>query len=86
MRPTNGGPLEVQIGAVDHRVTWMTVPDFAAASRACREFIQKHDLGASAWRGGRIVDAASKRVLATVSYNGRVWLADGIEALLDNAR
>jgi len=32
------------------------------------------------WCGGRIVDAACKDVIATVRYNGHVWLADGTEA------
>ncbi len=74
--------LKVQIGAVGHRATWLPVADFAAASRACREFIEAHDLGASEWRGGRVVGVATKKVIATVSYNGRVWLADGTEAPL----
>jgi hypothetical protein len=55
--------------------------DYAAASRACREFIDANDLGASTWRGGRIVDAATRKAVATVSYNGRVWLPDGRETL-----
>lgn len=72
--------LKVQIGAAGHRTTWLPVATFAAASFACRTFIEAHDLGASRWRGGRIVDAATEEVVATVSYNGRVWLANGCEA------
>jgi len=73
--------LKVQIAAVGHRTTWLPVVSFAAAAFACRTFIEAHDLGASRWRGGRIVDAATGEVVATVSYNGRVWLVDGTEAL-----
>ena len=72
--------FRVHICAVRHRLTWLPVADFAAASRACREFIERHNLGASQWRGGVIVDAATKKVVAMVSYNGRVWLAAGYEA------
>jgi hypothetical protein len=74
--------LKVQIGAVGRRATWLPVADFATASRACRGFIEAHDLGASRWRGGRVVDASTNKVVATVSYNGRVWRADGTEAAL----
>ena len=80
MSAPNQPTLRVQLGATGIRATWLPVQDFAAASRACREFIETHDLGASSWRGGRIVDAATKKVVATVSYNGRVWLASGCEA------
>jgi hypothetical protein len=75
----NTVPLHVQIGAVGQRSRWLPVANLDAASRACRRFIETHDLGVSAWRGGQVVEAASKKVVATVSYNGRVWLADGTE-------
>lgn len=77
--------LQVQVGAVGQRSRWVPVADLAAASRACREFIVEHDLGASTWRGGRVVEAGTKKVVATVSYNGRVWLADGREAISGGA-
>lgn len=73
-------PLRLHIGGVGLGRRWVPIADFTAASRACREFIEANDLGASAWRGGQIVDDAGK-VVATVSYNGRVWLADGCEAV-----
>ncbi|MBL8729710.1 MAG: hypothetical protein JNM25_14880 [Planctomycetes bacterium] len=82
MHPTAQVPaFRVQIGATGHRSTWLPVATFAAASFACRTFIEANDLGASRWRGGRIIDAATEEVVATVSYNGRVWLADGSESL-----
>ena len=73
-------PFQVQIGAVGHRRHWLPVADLDSASRACRQFIESNDLGASAWRGGQVVESGSKKVVATVSYNGRVRLADGREA------
>ena len=73
-------PLHVHISASGHRSHWLPVADLDAASRACRRFIEKHDLGASAWRGGQVVAADTKKTVANVSYNGRVWLADGSEA------
>lgn len=65
----------MQVGAVGMHGRWLLVADLAAASRACREFIEARDLGASRWRGGAIVDGATRKVVATLSYNGRVWLA-----------
>lgn len=68
--------FKVEFAAAGHRATWLPVVSFAAAAFACRTFIEAHDLGASQWRGGRVVDAATDEVVATVSYNGRVWLAE----------
>jgi hypothetical protein len=78
----NARTLKVQLAAVGIRARWVPLADYAAASRACRAFIEAHDLGASRWRGGRGVDAATKEVVASVSYNGRVWLPDGAEVSL----
>ena len=76
---TETSKFRVHICSVGHRLTWLPVADFAAAKRACREFIEKHNLGASQWRGGVIVDVATNKVVAMVNYNGRVWLAAGYE-------
>ena len=43
------------------------------ASAVCRCFIEEHDLGGGNWNGGKVRDAATSRVVALVSYNGRVW-------------
>lgn len=51
---------------------WKKVEDFAAASKACRDYIALNDLGGGNWSGGEIVDA-SNRPVGRVSYNGRVW-------------
>ncbi len=75
--------LRVRLAGVGLRTEWREVADLAAASRVCRACIEEHDFGASEWRGGAVVDGATKKVVATVSYNGRVWLADGTEAGLD---
>lgn len=64
---------------VKYGMRWVPVADFAAASSACREFIEANDLGAGAWRGGRIVDATTQKAVAMVSYNGRLWNPDGGE-------
>ena len=47
------------------------VADLAAASLACRRYIAESGLGGSEWRGGAVHDG--KRLVARVSYNGRVW-------------
>ena len=81
MQTTNiENALIVEIGAAGIRRQWVAVRDLPAASRVCRAFIEEHDLGASQWRGGAVVDASTKKAVATVSYNGRVWLPDGAEA------
>ncbi len=48
----------------------------ADASRVCREYIQRNDLGGGNWRGGQITDAAGQ-LIGRVSFNGRVWDAAG---------
>ncbi|UGY15185.1 hypothetical protein HAP48_0042785 [Bradyrhizobium septentrionale] len=60
------------------RTKAVTVADYPAASKAVRAFIEKGDLGAGcgssleAFTGGNIVDGKGK-MIAHVSYNGRVW-------------
>lgn len=65
-------PLQVQVGVAGQVSRWLPVADLAAASRAGSRFIEMHDLGVSAWRGGSVVDAETKNAVATVAYNGRV--------------
>ena len=67
------GPLLVTV----HRDR-VTVPTLAAASAACRAFIEAEDLGSSEWFGGNVVDAVGV-IVARVSYNGRVWAPSGAE-------
>jgi hypothetical protein len=45
--------------------------DLAAASRTCRAYIERHQLGAGNWAGGIVTRAGVP--IARVSYNGRVW-------------
>lgn len=48
------------------------VKTFKEASQVCVDFIMKNDLGSGNWAGGNIKDDSGK-VIAVVSYNGRVW-------------
>lgn len=48
------------------------VKTFKEASEACVKFIMDNDLGSGNWFGGEIYDDNNK-VIAHVSYNGRVW-------------
>jgi hypothetical protein len=41
------------------------------ASRACRAYIREHDLTMHNWSGGKVTQ--NGRVVARVTYNGRVW-------------
>jgi hypothetical protein len=47
------------------------VRDFAEASKVCRAYIAKYDLGGGNWTGGIICQ--ERIAIARVSYNGRVW-------------
>lgn len=47
------------------------VEDFAAALKACRDYIEENDLGSGNWTGGDIRE--NGKVVAKVSYNGAVW-------------
>jgi hypothetical protein len=48
------------------------VSTFKQAREACMQFISDNDLGSGNWSGGEISDENDK-VIAYVSYNGRVW-------------
>lgn len=47
------------------------------ASRLCREYIDRNDLGSGNWTGGNVYKGRKK--VAYVSYNGRIWALDGSE-------
>ncbi len=47
------------------------VCSMADASKACRKYIDDHELGGGNWTGGEI--SLDGKAVARVSYNGRVW-------------
>jgi hypothetical protein len=51
------------------------VEDFAAASKACRDYIEENDLGGGNWTGGDIRE--NGKVVGKVGYNGTVWPPGG---------
>lgn len=53
------------------------VASFAEASRVCREYIERYELGGGNWTGGTITEKGKE--IGRVSYNGRVWDTDGKE-------
>lgn len=53
----------------------VTVASFKEASEVCNKFINDNDLGSGNWSGGDITDESGK-VIAMVSYNGKVWKGD----------
>ena len=55
------------------------VENFSAASLAVRKFIELNDLGSSDFEGGGIYESLTNRLIAKVSYNGRIWDAQGSE-------
>lgn len=59
------------------KTQWVTVKDFAEASTVCRTFINRYALGGGNWTGGQVKDGS--KVIARVSYNGRVWDRDNVE-------
>lgn len=62
-----------RLPGVDRRI--VPVADFAAASKACRDYIEENNLGAGNWAGGKI--HSEGKVVAEVSYNGKVWPPGG---------
>lgn len=58
-------------GHIRIRTQVVEVPDYYAASKVCRRFINENDLGAGNWTGGDVIEAGA--LVARVSYNGRVW-------------
>lgn len=48
------------------------------ASMLCRLYIERNQLGGGNWTGGAVRNAEGK-IVARVSYNGRVWRPDGTE-------
>ena len=48
------------------------VANLHEASRVCRAYIERHNVGGGNWTGGQVFDASGKQV-AQISYNGRAW-------------
>ena len=48
---------------------------FKQASEKCRAYIAKYDIGGGNWIGGQVYKfyGKRKRLVATISFNGRVW-------------
>ena len=51
---------------------WVKVSSFEEASKKCRNYIDKYEIGSSSWCGG-IVKDDNEEVIGMVSYNGRTW-------------
>jgi hypothetical protein len=51
--------------------TWKPVASLRAASKACMDFIQQHELGGGNWAGGAVM--RGDQLLARIAYNGRAW-------------
>lgn len=61
----------------DGRPKAVTVASLEEASRVCREYIERNELGGGNWTGGDVTEGG--QVIARISYNGRIWLSDGAE-------
>ena len=53
--------------------TLQEVVDYAEASRSYSALRDRSGLGASRMPEGRIYDAGTTKLVATLSYNGKVW-------------
>jgi hypothetical protein len=51
----------------------INVATLKEASEVCCRFIHEHALGGGNWSGGQVRDAATGKLVARISYNGRVW-------------
>jgi len=61
------------------------VLDLADASRVLRHYVTQNGFGGSDMSRGDGTVRAGKRKVAHVSYNGRVWTADGATLLAERA-
>ncbi len=52
----------------------LVVRTMKEASEACQKYIAANDLGGGNWSGGDII--CDDKIVARVSYNGRVWLPE----------
>ena len=57
------------------------VESFTAASFAVRKFIELNDYGSSDFLGGEVYDSVTNKLIAKISYNGRIWKEDGTEVI-----
>lgn len=61
----------------DKKKQVVPVSSLGDASKKCREFIDRNDLGSGNWTGGKVFDG--EKHVANVSFNWRVWGLDGAE-------
>ena len=57
------------------------VESLPAASAAVRQFIELNNFGSSDFVGGEIYDSSTNKLIAKVSYNGRIWNLQDVEIL-----
>lgn len=76
----NGNPDFAQFAPVADPKK-VTVFSLVEASKTARAYISFWNLGGGNWTGdaGKLVDRTTGKVVARVSYNGRVWREDGTE-------
>jgi hypothetical protein len=55
------------------------VGSLSEASTEVRRFIEMNDLGSSDFIGGEVYDSCTNKLIAKVSYNGRIWDTTGRE-------
>jgi hypothetical protein len=59
-------------GLLNIKAQLVSVNSLKMASEVCSKFIEDNELGGGNWTGGEVKDSGGK-VIAQVSYNGRVW-------------
>lgn len=57
------------------------VESLTPASFTVRKFIELNDYGSSDFLGGEVYDSVTNKLIAKISYNGRIWKEDGIEVI-----
>lgn len=72
-------PLRVNLATSISTGESVLVQSLAAASRIVRAYIEANGLGASDMRQGFGDVTQRGVVVATISYNGRIWDAAGVE-------
>jgi hypothetical protein len=65
-RPCHGSPADY----------WLAVADYESASGVCQNYIAALTLGGGNWIGGAIREVGTTKIVALVSFNGKVWAVD----------
>jgi hypothetical protein len=63
--------MTVKLSSRGNGTQMVEVEDYATASKVVRQYITQNGLGVSVFTGGQVY--VGRKMVAIVSYNGKVW-------------